>query len=90
MAPILKRFFPEYSNDQCIAFVIAFIKFTRNMNPNDVVDHTYMSYFIHNISQLDLVRHKASERDFINILSNNIKMALDAVNNIKSENESEE
>lgn len=90
MAPTLKRFFPEYTSEQCVAFVIAFIKFTRNMNPNDVVDHTYMSYFIHNISQLDLVRHKASERDFINILSNNIKTALDAVNNIKSENESEE
>lgn len=90
MAPILHRFFPEYTPEQCTAFVIAFIKFTRNMNPNDVVDHTYMSYFIHNISQLDLVRHKASERDFINILSNNIKTALDAINNIKSENESED
>lgn len=90
MAPILKRFFPEYTTEQCVAFVIGFIKFTRNMNPNDVVDHTYMSYFIHNVSQLDLVRHKATERDFINILSNNIKRALNAINNIKSENESEE
>ena len=89
MAP-LKRFFPEYTIEQCVAFVIGFIKFTINMNPNDVVDHTYMSYFIHNVSQLDLVRHKASERDFINILSNNIKRALNAINNIKSENESEE
>jgi hypothetical protein len=92
--PILFKFFDKkYTAEQCVAFVIAFIKFTRNMSSKDVVDHTFMSYFIHNITQLQLVTHKTSERDFINILSNNIETAIKAINDIEDvekEEESEE
>lgn len=88
--PILVRKFPQFTPDQCVAFIIGFFKYTANMKANDVVDHTFMSYFISNILQLDLIKHLAEEGDFINILSNNIEKALYAINNIKYKKESEE
>lgn len=88
--PILMRKFPKFDGDQCKAFVIAFFKYTMNMSANSVVDHTYMSYFISNILQLDLVSHLVEEGDFLNILSNSIERALCAVNNIEYHEESEE
>lgn len=87
--PILLRKFPRFTPDQCVAFVIGFFKYTANMKANDVVDHTYMSYFISNILQLDLIKHLVEEGDFINILSNSIEKALCAINNIEYK-ESEE
>jgi hypothetical protein len=86
----LVRLFPEYTAEQCVAFIIGFFKFTKNMKANDVVDHTYMSFFISNILNLDLIPHTVAENDFINILSNNIKRAICAINNIEYKEESED
>lgn len=82
IAPILKRRYMEFTPEQCVAYVIGFFQYTKNMRANDVVDHTYMSYFISNILQLDLVGDTVEERDFLNILSNNVRTALYAINNI--------
>ena len=60
-----------------------------NYNGHDVVDHTFMSYFISNILQLDFVTTTAEQGEFINILSNNLEEALKAINHIEDE-ESEE
>jgi hypothetical protein len=88
--PILYRIFNKrYTAEQCAALIIGFFKYTQNYNANDVVDHTFMSYFISNILQLDLIRKTSEQADFINILSNNLEEALKAINNIKDE-ESEE
>ena len=44
--PILIRKLPEYTSEELAKFIIAFIKYTQNMNSKDVVDHTFLSYFI--------------------------------------------
>ena len=88
--PILYRMFhKKYSAEQCVAVIIAFFKYTMNYNGHDVVDHTFMSYFISNILQLDFVTTTAEQGKFINILSNNLEEALKAINHIEDE-ESEE
>ena len=88
--PVLMRIYNKrYTAEQCVAFIIAFFKYTKNYDSHNVVDHTFMSYFISNILQLDLLRETTGQANFVNILSNNVEEAIKAVNNIKS-NESED
>ena len=91
MAPIIYRLTDKmFTPEQCVAFVIGFYQYTKNYNANDVVDHTFMSYFISNILQIDLLGKDTREKaDFINILTKNIITAVKAVNNIPDESEDE-
>lgn len=82
IAPILRRKFPEFTTDQIVRFVIAFCKFCQNMDSKNVIDHTFMSYVIINISSLDLVVNDQEQDIFLTALGENIKAAVRAVNNI--------
>jgi hypothetical protein len=85
MAPVLRRKFPEFTTEQIIKFVIAFCKFCQNMDSKDVIDHTFMSYVLINVSSLDLVINDQEQDAFVSTLCESIRSAISAVNNIKEE-----
>jgi hypothetical protein len=83
MAPILlRKFSAQFTVEQIINFVIAFCKYTGNMDAKYVVDHTFMSYAIINIINIELITKDQEETAFTNILLNNIESAIKIVNNI--------
>ena len=81
-APILCRKLPEYDTVEIIRFMIAFMKYTMNFKANDVADHTFMSYFISNIKNMDFVNiSKDQEANaFINVFLNNIERGVRLIN----------
>jgi len=85
IAPVLKRKFPEFTTDQIMRFVIGICKYCQNMDSKDVVDHTFMSYTIININNLDLIIRDQEENAFVNTLMDSLRKAIKAVNNIKEE-----
>lgn len=55
LEPILDRHLPDYIDmDDIKAFLIIFCKYCMNMSPANIVDHTFMYYFIYNICLLDM------------------------------------
>ena len=81
--PILIRKLPEYTSEQLAKFIIAFIKYTQNMSAYDVVDHTFMSYFISNIRSLDLTSTDITKMEFSTILLSNIDKCVRAINKME-------
>lgn len=74
----LDRHAPKhYDIDVLKEFLCIFVNYTRNMNPNDKIDHVFMYYFIYNITTLDFY-NKENEEDvaFHDELLNNIDMCL--------------
>lgn len=82
IVPILKRKFKQYSQGHLVSFVIAICKYCGNMDAKDVKDHTYMSYLIINILNLDLITKGQEEHAFTNTLLENIETAIKAVNKL--------
>lgn len=57
LVPILDRNLrDDYNINTIKAFVAIFIRYTMNMNPNNLEDHVFMYYVIYNIASLDLYR----------------------------------
>lgn len=55
MVPVLERWVNiRYTQMAIKGFVAVFCKYTANMNPDNVDEHTFMYYFIHNILSLDI------------------------------------
>ena len=79
--PVLRRNLPETVDDEYIRkFIIVFCKYCRNMNPNNLLDHTFMSYFITNITGLDLFnQEKEEEKAFYDLIVNNIVKFIDLI-----------
>ena len=79
--PVLRRNLPETIDDMSIRkFIIVFCKYCRNMNPNNLLDHTFMSYFITNITGLDLFnQEKEEEKAFYDLIVNNIIKFIDLI-----------
>lgn len=74
--PILRNHFSEdeISDDQIMKFVIIFCKYTQNMKPTNVVEHSFMYYFIMNIISLSVFNH--AETEFYDNLLKNIKECI--------------
>lgn len=84
--PILDRKFKDkYTTDQIARFMIAFMKYTMNMKANDVVDHTFMSYFINNIRNMDFAQINQEENAFINVFLSNIEKGIRLINKLDEE-----
>lgn len=45
---------PRFTETDIKAFIVVFCKYTHNMKPANVADHTFMYYFINNILTLDM------------------------------------
>lgn len=76
--PVLDRHCAKsYDIDVLQEFVCAFVNYTKNMDPNNKIDHIFMYYFIHNILTLDFY-DKSNEEDvaFHNDLLNSINIFL--------------
>lgn len=74
----LDRHAPKhYDIDVIKEFLCIFVNYTRNMDPNDKIDHVFMYYFIYNITTLDFY-NKENEEDvaFHDELLNNIDTCL--------------
>lgn len=74
----LDRHAPKhYDIDVLKEFLCIFVNYTRNMDPNDKIDHVFMYYFIYNITTLDFY-NKENEEDvaFHDELLNNIDTCL--------------
>ena len=83
LVPVLKKKLGhKYTNEQIARFVIAFIKYTVDMKATDVVDHTFMSYFISNIINLTLITDNSSKSIFSTTLLTNICKGINAINNL--------
>ena len=83
LVPVIKKKLGhKYDNVQIAKFVIAFIKYTRDMKATDVVDHTFMSYFISNILNLTMITDTSSKSVFSTTLLSNICKGIDAINNL--------
>ena len=83
---ILDRNLPSYINmDDIRKFLITFCKYCRNFKPENIVEHTFMYYFIMNIRTLDIY-NKDDEKDneFYKKFINNIVSFIDLI--IKKEN----
>lgn len=79
---LLKRLSERYKKEQIAKFVIAFIKYTVDMKATDVVDHTFMSYFISNILNLSMISDTKAKSVFCTTLLSNICKGIDAINNL--------
>ena len=92
--PVIKSEFEgyDYDDDTIKKFVVVFIKYTRNMNPDNLSEHTFMFYFIKNILLLKYHNEEdKNEKEFCDKVRYNINKFLtlivekDAINNIKME-----
>lgn len=79
--PVLHRRFPEYTVEEVARFMIAFMKYTMNMKANNVVDHTFMSYFVSNIINIDFASTGTQEENaFVNLFCSNIERGIRLIN----------
>lgn len=87
--PILDRNLPDnISLDDIRKFLIVFCKYCKNFNPDNIVEHTFMYYFITNICTLDVHKKSNTEdrsaNDFYNDLINNIVDFINIINSKES------
>lgn len=81
--PVLcRKFVDTFTEKEVITMIISFIKHCKNKNGFDVVDHTYMSYFISNIICLDGITSNQGQEAFSTLLTNNLEAAIKAANNL--------
>ena len=79
---LVRKLGDKYTPDQLTAAIIAFIKYSQNKSSKDVIDHTYMSYFVSNIINLDIISTKTEQEAFSSILIDNIEKVVRAINNL--------
>ena len=79
---LIRKLGDKYTPDQLTAAIIAFIKYSQNKSSKDVIDHTYMSYFVSNIINLDIISTKTEQEAFSSILIDNIEKVVRAINNL--------
>lgn len=96
--PVIQNVFEGYDFDDDVIkkFVVVFIKYTRNMDPNNIAEHMFMFYFIKNILLLKFHNEEdEKEVEFCNDVKNNIhkfltliteKDAKEAIKNVKKNN----
>lgn len=65
-----------------IAFVVAFCNYCRNYDPANVVQHTFMYYFIKNILHLDAVPPGAEPSQFAQDLIDRIESTLETLHRV--------
>ena len=71
----------KYTVEEVARFMIAFMKYTMNMKANDVVDHTFMSYFVSNIINIDFASTGTQEENaFVNLFCSNIERGIRLIN----------
>ena len=63
---ILERHLVDISSTDLVKLCLAFCKYTMNMSPDNIEDHTFMYYFIRNIIMLDRVNPKGRLYDSMN------------------------
>ena len=67
----------HYDIDILKEFLCIFVNYTKNMDPNNKVDHVFMYYFIHNITTLDFYdKENPEDVAFHDELLNNIDAFL--------------
>lgn len=67
----------HYDIDILKEFLCIFVNYTKNMDPNNKVDHVFMYYFIHNITTLDFYdKENPEDVAFHDELLNNIDTFL--------------
>lgn len=67
----------HYDIDILKEFLCIFVNYTKNMDPNNKVDHVFMYYFIHNITTLDFYdKENPEDMAFHDELLNNIDAFL--------------
>ena len=72
----MQRVFPEYDQNIITRFILAFCKYTMNMKPDNVFEHTFMYHFVTNIIYLDT----NDSSDMENTIKDNIRKCLDVLN----------
>lgn len=64
LAPILDRNLDgDIPMKYITAFIVAFCKYTMNMNPENLEDHAFMYYFINNITLLDIYKENRTDNE---------------------------
>lgn len=77
---ILRKYISEDIEDiQILKFVIIFCKYTQNMTPNNITEHSFMYYFIMNIVSLSIINHEHTE--FSDTVINNISDCIRLIKN---------
>lgn len=81
LEPILDRNLPSHINmDDIRKFLISFCKYCRNFKAENIVEHTFMYYFIMNIRTLDIYnKDDEKEKEFYGNLINNISNFIDLI-----------
>lgn len=69
-----------YPNTAIKAFIVVFCKYTMNMKPDNIDEHTFMYYFINNILSLDLYDPNVEDdKKYYETFVDNINKFLDAI-----------
>ena len=85
----IRKYSGKYTQQDCDKVCIAFCKYTMNMNPDNIDEHTFMYYFIRNIYMLERLNPRAAVYDtmddrqrlaYDNIM-HNIVECIDNINN---------
>ena len=85
---ILSRHLKDIPETDLIKFCLCFCKYIQNMSPDNIVDHTFMYYFIRNIYLLDSLNPRGGlyeslsgkEKEFYDSFTSAIRIAI---NNMK-------
>lgn len=83
LATATKRPTPDtVTPNTIIAFAVAFCKYCGNYSPSNVVQHTFMYYFIKNILHLDAVPPGMKFSEFAQELIDNIESILEDIHRV--------
>ena len=88
-APLLLDLHLRDQHDDNVKYCIAFCKYCMNKNPDNISDHTFMYYFIRNISFIERLNPRGSvyntmtveERNFYDDYLYRIKTCINNINN---------
>ena len=77
------------SHTDNLKYCIAFCKYCMNKNPDNIADHTFMYYFIRNISMIERLNPRGAvydtmsseEKDFYDKYIEKIKLCINNINN---------
>lgn len=73
---VMYREFPDYSEEDITKFILSFCKYTMNMHPENVFEHTFMYYFVSNIIYLN---SQTEFSDLENTIKENVTKCLDII-----------
>lgn len=88
-APLLLDLHLKDQHDDNVKYCIAFCKYCMNKNPDNIADHTFMYYFIRNISFIERLNPRGvvyntmtiEERSFYDDYLSKIKTCINNINN---------